>query len=216
MSQSIYSIVFDSRTVPEHEMFGVKQRLKDLFNADRARIESLFTDKPTVLKRNLSREQAIKYQQMLEQSGVNVSIVEPKQAQVPEPTSAEMSNNTAEPSFSLAPAGSDLLADAAKKQAAPSISTDHLDITPQAGNLLEPQERSPAPVANVPDDFLSWDLSHEGEDLLKESEKSVWVEADMDLSALDLGESDQPLSPPSAPVDTEVSIDHISLVPTTK
>lgn len=220
MNDQQFLVVFDGQAVPEHELYGVKQRLKDIFKADRARVESLFAGKPVALKRNLSREAALKYQHMLKQAGVTVSVVRSSDL-----SSIDDNDNAVAPQqkpteqeslFSLAPLGSDLVNQEKQQEPSLPLHIDHLALSPQQGNLFKPNERVQISPAEVGENYLDWELSQMGEDLLKQSEKQAWVEADVDTSALEFTDNSKPLSPPEKIAAVLIKTDHISLMPLEK
>lgn len=214
MNSNKFSVVFDGQKVPDAELFGVKQRLKEVFNADRDRIETLFADKPVALKRNLSRENALKYQHMFKKKGIEVTLVQTSGVSRAEPVTPAP-QEPEEPLYSLAPLGRDLSDDAEDKaQNRPSLfRTDHLGLAPQKGYILKADERKPLPTAPLNGEYGDWELNDMGEDLLKKSEKQIWQEADIDTSELDFIDTQAPLSPPAKKVVNLINTDHLELLP---
>jgi len=209
-----YSVIFDGQKVPDSELFIVKQRLKEVFKADRARIETLFAGKPVSIKRNLSREEAIKYQHMLKSMGIEVTLA----------TSGSASSaDTAKPAreqrlFSLAPLGSDLL-EANQQQGQNSlenVSIEYLKLAPQQGDLVQASERTQTPDVPLSDEYTEWDLSSAGQDLLKQSEKQNWQAADIDTSEITFADTRSPLAPPSKKIKNLINTEHLTLLPIDK
>lgn len=209
-----YSVIFDGQKVPEESLFSVKQRLKELFKANQARIDALFGGKPVALKRNLSRENALKYQRMLKHAGVDVSVRQVGVARAAE-TVAPANEGAA---LTLAPAGSDLVPkESSKETATPSLfKTDQFALAPQDGNLLKPEEIKSKPAVNIDDDAIDWELSKVGENLLKSSEKPSVKVNDIDTSNLSFDDSNKPLSAPAKTVSPSIKTEHIQLQPLDK
>ena len=209
-----YSVVFDGQKVPDHELFGVKQRLRELFKADRARIETLFAGKPVVIKHNLSRESAVKYQLMLRKAGVDVELIQvgAESSDTDVPTQSNVPPEEA--AFSLAPVGSDLIPKIeGKKSPPPSLfRTDYLSLAPQQGDLIKPEERQKQSPVLIDSEAIDWELSQKGEDLLKESEKQNWQDVLIDTSAIDFLETNELLEKAPKTPAPSIKTDHLTLV----
>lgn len=211
-----YSVIFDGQKVPDSELFGVKQRLKEIFKADGARIETLFAGKPVAIKRNLSHSEAKKYQHMLKKLGVEVTLASNAGTEPAEPgkTASIQSEKSL---FSLAPLGSDLL-EANNKQGQngqEKVSTDHLKLAPQQGNIIKASERQQTPEAVLSDEYTEWDLSNMGQDLLKQSEKQIWEAANIDTSGISFADK-TPLAPQAKQIENPINTDHLKLLPIDK
>ena len=213
MNNHQYSVVFDGEKVPDSELFGVKQRLREVFKADRARIETLFTGKPVAIKRNLDRDSALKYQHMLKKIGIEVTLVEARAT-----AATNQAKQAQTPTFSLAPLGSDLIESAGETaQNRPALlPTDHIDLAPQKGHLLKADERRQEPAAKLTGEYSEWNLSNKGEDLLKQSEKQIWQAADIDTSELEFANTQAPLESPTKQTGKPINTGHIELLPAEK
>ena len=76
-STSSYRIEFDGNIQKGQELGEVKTRLCELFRTeDRGKIDGLFRNTPKTLKKNLSEEQAQKYQRAFEQTGACCRIIQ--------------------------------------------------------------------------------------------------------------------------------------------
>lgn len=142
MSEQTFDIIFRGDIQLGQNLPEVKQRLQQLFNADSARIEQLFSGRPVALKRQLDVATAERYRAALLKAGALVSIAPssqaaPTPAPAPAPGKAAAQatqNNAAAPAtasapsnaqsgWSLAPAGSDYSAPRNASPAWPPIST---------------------------------------------------------------------------------------------
>lgn len=219
-----YDIVFRGDIVIGHQLDEVKTRLRQLFKADTARIDALFSGRPVTLKRNLDAATAKKYQAVLQQAGAEVSVSAAGAQDKPRPA--------AKRGFTLAPVGASLLRATGRRQTeAPEVDTSALSLAPADGRLVEQsevanseraaiavpeldvapvgadvlsaQERSKPSVAPV--EVANWELTAEGEDLLKPDEHTAPLplivadlEADLAPVGSELGQlpdTRQPLAP---------------------
>lgn len=220
MTDKPYIVVFRGDIVIGKALPEVKQNLKRIFKVDDARIDSLFTGKPVPLKTNLSLQDAEKYQTILQQAGIVVSLEQaqektqektrndktaslksdktkkinkPSPAQDEQPAAVvQKKENTLSDAgeWQLAPVGS-LLQDKKKQQAKIiTINVDHLALMPQEGNLLKDNERRPTPRPTINVEVLNWELTPYGEALLKEAEKKKVVPMNVDIASLSLAKNE--------------------------
>lgn len=193
MSEQRYDLIFRGDIVLGQDLGEVKARLQQLFKADAARIDALFSGRPVPLKRNLDEETAKKYQQVLAKAGAEVSMAPAAGEEKPREKASPRAGG-----LSLAPAGSLLLRPRERgEQPGVQVDISALSLKPVGGNLLEAAERAavPATPVTVPDfnlaevgalltteddrpalpevDFADnhWDLSAPGEDLLRPEER---------------------------------------------
>ncbi|HEY7884360.1 MAG TPA: hypothetical protein VIC08_05375 [Cellvibrionaceae bacterium] len=192
---TLYDLVFRGDIVLGHSLSDVKARMQQLFKADAAKIDALFSGRPVTLKRNMDEATAKKYQAVLSKAGAEVALVAVTEGE--SAASAESSVSTQ--AWSLAPVGSPLLRPRERQSLAPPVSVDisAISLKPALGNLLEAGEvaRAPAAEVTVPDFDLAevgavlgsgdndlplpevelegghWQLSEPGADLLKPEEK---------------------------------------------
>lgn len=180
MSQSEFDIIFRGDIVFGHQLTDVKVKLQQLFKADAAKIDALFTGRPIPLKRNLDEATAGKYRDALIKAGAMVEIcasgessttpktalVAPSVVQAIEPVVQAVA-----PVWTLAPLGADLLP-AKERPPRPvpiSIDTSALSLRPAEGNLLDISEaREEVSAAVIAPDL---GLAAVGADLLSAAEK---------------------------------------------
>ena len=221
MSNAEFDIVFRGDIVIGHQLAEVKLKLQQLFKADAAKVDSLFTGRPVPLKRNLDEATAHKYREVLLKAGAQVEVVPagkftgapaapvraqpPQPAAAPAPVAAPRPAVAAQANWSLAPTGADLLDPAQRPLVAPvRVDTGHLSLRPLAGNLLDSSEVAPAPAAAVVVPAL--DLAEVGADLIRADEKLELPLVEIELEDWDiapagtdlLSDSERPLVVPVA------------------
>lgn len=149
MSAPEFDIIFRGDIVFGHQLAEVKLKLQQLFKADAAKIDSLFSGRPVPLKRNMDEATAQKYRDALIKAGAMVEIcpsdtspanAAPKPA--PAPRRASEAAAPTEVVWTLAPLGSDLLpARERPPQPAPvQVDTSALSLRPAEGNLVDVSE----------------------------------------------------------------------------
>ncbi|MCG8313940.1 MAG: pilin [Pseudomonadales bacterium] len=77
MTETPYRIIFAGEIQEHVAVAAAKQNLKKLLNANDETIQTLFSGKPLVLKKGLSKEQLDKYVQTLEKAGLIVTVEPP-------------------------------------------------------------------------------------------------------------------------------------------
>lgn len=75
MSEQQYDIIFRGDIVLGHQLADVKLRLQQLFKADAAKVDSLFSGRPVPLKRGLDLSSAQKYRDALIKAGAQIELV---------------------------------------------------------------------------------------------------------------------------------------------
>lgn len=220
MSENSYAIIFRGDILPGFLLPDVKQNLKKVFKADDARIAGLFNNKPVVLKKQLSYQEASRYQAVLQQAGAAVSIEPlPASEKATRPgatTEASLSQRSqGGRSWQLAPVGS-LLVDAnVEPPVATEIDISHLALLPQSGYLLSEDERQSG-EENRAIEVEDWRLTPYGESLLRESERASTASVDVDISRLSIAEGGgYLLKEEERAIATAlmVATDHIELLP---
>lgn len=179
MSNSEFDIIFRGDIVFGHQLAEVKLRLQQLFKADAAKIDALFTGRPVPLKRNLDETTANKYRDALLKAGAMVEVcpsdkspanapAKPPVAARPVPAVVRAPESSG---WTLAPVGSDLLpAGQRPVQPAPvQVDISGLSVRPAEGNLVDSTEVSHEPDAVVVAPDLG--LAAVGEDLINADEK---------------------------------------------
>jgi hypothetical protein len=205
MSAEEFDIVFRGDIVLGHQLTQVKQRLQQLFKSDAERVEALFTGRPVVLKRNLDRETAEKYRDALFKAGAQTTIS--PAGSVAAKAAAPAAPVARKPVWSLAPAGSYLLAPSERRVFTPlDLDVSRLTLRPAGEPLLDASEQPPAPEA--PEVAAEFDLAEVGADLLAPEERPElplvayeagdWDLAEVGADLLTEEERPQPEAPPIA------------------
>lgn len=170
MSETRYHIVFHGDIQMGQSLAQVKHNLAQLFKLDAAKVESLFTGKPIVLKKNLDEAGATKFKAALTRAGVVVSI------RAEQPTNSTGAAATTAPikstpyAWTLAPAGMNLLRINERKKITPlMVSTAQFSLRAPEGNLIDDSEKPAAPQRVIKE--LNVDLAPAGEQLLKDEER---------------------------------------------
>ncbi len=174
---SEFDIIFRGDIVFGHQLAEVKLKLQQLFKADAAKIDALFTGRPVPLKRNLDEMTANKYRDALLKAGAMVEISpsdkSPANSPVksPAPSSARpVPVDTGSGNWTLAPVGSDLMP-ANYRSSSPSVQIDSssLSLRPAEGNLVDAAEvgNEIETIVSVPD----LGLAAVGENLVNDDEK---------------------------------------------
>lgn len=142
-SATRYDLIFRGDIVLGHSVKDVKARLQQLFKADAAKIDALFSGRPVPLKRNMDEATAQKYQAVLTKAGAEVALVVAAGAESAAPATAQV--------WTLAPVGSPLLRprERQREAAVAAVDISSLSLKPAEGNLLEATELRGAPVAEV-------------------------------------------------------------------
>lgn len=186
MSEQQFDIVFRGDIVFGHQLTDVKQRLQQLFKTDSAKVDALFSGRPIPLKRGLDQASAQKYKHALLQAGAQVDIVASSDAKSSlAPVVAEASARAsaqaapavtltnppdAQPVWSVAAVGSDLLAPAERTYSEPmTIDISALSVRPEGGNILDASEQPPVVIASVM--APQFGVAEAGADLLRADEK---------------------------------------------
>jgi hypothetical protein len=232
MSDQQFDIIFRGDIVFGHQLADVKARLQQLFKADAAKVDALFSGRPVPLKRGLDHASAQKYKDALMNAGALVDIVSTVEMQpaiavtasAPAPSAVPLTlaqrleqqeavvklaaeaaaaqealkreqaarekvqnpAGAAQPSWSLAPAGSYLLQPSEKAvQEAVEVDTSAISLRPEGGNILDLSEQAPAAIAAVV--APNFGVAEVGADLVSADEK-------MDLPLLEIELADWTLA----------------------
>lgn len=175
MSDQQFDIIFRGDIVFGHQLVDVKARLQQLFKADAAKVEALFSGRPVPLKRGLDQASAQKYKEALVKAGAQVDIVpagETKPAPVVQPVVA------AAPVLNLAQR-LELQAVADKDAAEKEAARREQDAREQAQKAAAEGSTETAVQS-------SWSLAPVGSYLLQPTERATEEAIDIDTSAISL------------------------------
>lgn len=167
MSEQQYNILFRGDIVLGFQLGDVKLRLQQLFKADEAKINALFTGRPVVLKRNLDFAGAEKYRKALLQAGAQVEVVADNHSQ---PPASSVAKPVGQPAS---------LATGAREAAVAATAVPRIELSQMAATSVDSAARS----GTKPQD---WGLSPVGANLLKPAERQAFVARDIDTRGLQL------------------------------
>lgn len=160
MSEQRYEVVFRGDVVPGQSIVEVKQRLAELFGADSARIDGMFSGRPVVIKRNLDQETAQRYQASIRKAGAVVDI-------------RAAADTQSEPSAKTA---------SSPAKSAPPLPDDTVEVAPVGADVLTPEYRRDFTPAEI--DTSRMTVAEPGADVLREDEKQVVPDREVDTSHL--------------------------------
>jgi len=171
MSDQQFDIIFRGDIVFGHQLAEVKIRLQQLFKADAAKIDALFSGRPVPLKRGLDLGSAQKYKEALTKAGAQVDLVPAGD------TKPVVSPVVPAPSAPLTLAQRLEQQEAAAKLEAEAAAAKEALKREQAA-----REAAQNPVVTQ----AGWSLAPVGSDLLQPAEKIVQEPRVIDTSAISL------------------------------
>jgi hypothetical protein len=186
MSQR-YDIFFAAKLVEGFDEATVRSNIASLFKANSATLEKLFSGKPQLLKRGVDKPTAIKYKSALQKAGaVPLIRAHPKApAAAPKPGAPA----------AKAPAAKKVPPRAAQKPAKPA---------------QKPARAAPARPPEAESDAIS--LAPVGSEVLREDEREVYEELDIDTSAIHLSsELEPPIMAAADPQPPAPDTSHMSM-----
>jgi hypothetical protein len=199
-----FQLLFRGETLVGQHKAVVKKRLARLLNLDDDGLQRLFAGEPVVIKKDVDRATAARYQAEFKKAGARLRVVGDSDAATdPADTPADAEPTGEDPT--IAEAGS-MMSDADDEPAPEPPDTSHLSVAETGSDLLEEEHRAEQVVLDVDPDF---DLAAPGVDLGQITADAVDVEIDPDFTVAppgaDMDESEK--SAPPAPPDTT----HINL-----
>lgn len=205
MESSVYDIYFQGEALEGFDIDLVKQNMAKLFQANAQTLAALFSGKTVLLKKDLAKDDALKYQTLLKKAGARIVI---KARRVDAPATVQQASAQqvpAQPAAQVQPA----------RPAAPPPASPNPAITPAAKAAPAAIPDSPVPsTATGP--APSWSLSPAGSDLLKPEERHEAVAPPIDTSALSVAApSPLPQVQKAAPPPPDTSNLSIAAVGTT-
>jgi hypothetical protein len=196
MDTSVYDIYFQGEALDGFDQTQLRQNIAKLFQANEQTLNALFSGKTVLLKKDLGKDDALKYQTLLKKAGAKIVI---KARRVDIPTAG---TTPAPPQSSSQPSSSQVQASAKPAAASTVPNPAAATRTPLTASV------SPAPAANTAGGTApSWSLSAAGSNLLKPEERHEAAPVQIDTSALSVAAlsplpSLQKSAPPSPPPDT--------------
>ncbi len=184
MSNQEFDIIFRGDIVFGHQLADVKQRLQQLFKADAAKVDALFSGRPVPLKRGLDLASAEKYKEALTRAGAQVDIVvagetKPVSAPVARPVPAPF---IATPTPAAAPL---TLAQRLEQQAAADKEAAEKAALKREQEVREQAARD-AEQGVVTSAAPSWSLAPVGSYMLQPTERAIEEPIAIDTSEISL------------------------------
>jgi len=215
--QETYNIYFAGDIAEGEAIREVRRRVGALFNAREATLDKLFSGKKQLIKRNCSRDEALKYQSAMRRAGAlaTITVTPDSAAVVPPGHTAQQAPDQPSPqpaaaALSLAPAGTEVLQPDERRPA----SRRTMDLS--AFSVAAAGERlgTPEPQAPPPPDTSHISVAEAGETI--PGLPSTVPSTTPDTSALSLADPDSHLlearyRPHDAPPTPHT--DHLSVEP---
>jgi len=151
MSDQMFEVAFSGQISEGASLDEVKARVAKMFNADDAKLAQLFSGKRIVIKKNIDRATAAKYQTALNRAGAQCEVTPMGGAPAVKPAAAPAADKPAaeKPAAATAPAAEFEAGDYG--EVAPPPQTDPLGIT---GDDIEDLSATIAPVGSeLKDDY---------------------------------------------------------------
>lgn len=208
MHEAQYDVYFSGRLAEGVSEKQALDRLAQLFKSSPERLAHLFTGKPALIKRSVSRAEALKYREALQRAGMVAAFRESVPAS-PQTAAPGGGNDTAA-DLTLAPAGSAVLKPEERPRVTPvQVSTDHIKLA-SAFAQAEPSDVVDAPAP----DTRHISLAPAGSDVLKPEERRQVAAPALDLSHYQLSPEGSDLSDPHPSLAIpEPDISELSLAP---
>lgn len=149
MSAPEFDIIFRGDIVFGHQLAEVKLKLQQLFKADAAKIDALFTGRPVPLKRNLDEATATKYRDALIKAGAAVELCSSDKSPANAPSKPAPQVAAARPApvapavVSPRPVASPPAVASSPVVGVPVAASPQWSIAPAGSDLLSASERAP-------------------------------------------------------------------------
>jgi len=149
MTDTLFDIFFSGQILQGHEIEPVKRAVADIFNADSAMLDRLFSGTAVRVKAGVDQETAIKYRVTFRQAGAIVDIkpsaaTRSNSAPTPEQTTV---SEKEEEGLTLLPPNTGSLIDCAVEEEATQIGDlSYMSLAPEGTEL---DETEPPPTLNI-------------------------------------------------------------------
>ena len=148
MSDQLYEVAFSGQISDGADIEDVKAKVGKMFNADDAKLALLFSGKRVVIKKNIDKATAAKYQSALNRAGAQCEISPPVGATAPAPAAVAAPAAATAPAAAAKPASAESAVQIETGdygEVAPPPATDPLGIT---ASDIEDLAASVAPVGS--------------------------------------------------------------------
>lgn len=180
--EGFFEVVFDGRIVPGRELAEVKANVGNLFKAKPETVERLFAGQPITVKKDLDYAGALRYIAALKEAGALARFKQQEGG----PSVARKASD----SWSLAPAGTDLLGLKPAPPVPPPFDLSSYSLAPVGAQMGEPAAVEPVVVG----DLSAISLAEVGADI--GSPREVIPLPEPDLSELSVAEVGATLGAP--------------------
>jgi hypothetical protein len=193
----LYDIFFAAQLIDDFDEAVVRKNITQLFKANEATLEKLFSGKPQLIKRGIDKAGAVKYKAAMQKAGAVARIRKHAQAGDPTPAPApkpapRMPEEEALPSSSDIAAAASTPASVDKKSAADRIAA----LANQPAAVTFGEEMTLAPP---------------GSDVLREGEREQHEELDVDTSAIHMASSFDEVETTGVKVPPAPDTSHLSM-----
>ena len=200
MTDELFDIFFSGKILGDSDPAVVRQKVGEVFNANSAVLDQLFSGNPVKIKKAVDMDTAIKYRVKFRDIGAVVDIRPSGQAAPP----AASPSATAKP----APVEKDTPVSppvtAAEKSAGPSALDSSLAAP---GSIIDETPETP-PARYATDQF---ELGPANQGSLEEFAETVIAAPIPDISTLDVSTSDEPLDSTAPPAPLEVDTGNMQI-----
>ncbi|PCJ38294.1 MAG: hypothetical protein COA75_00595 [Cellvibrionales bacterium] len=186
MSDQQFDVFFRGDIVAGQSVGDVKERLAGLFKLEAAKVEQLFSGRPTAIRRNLDEAGAKKYEQALLKIGAIAELRPVKvdapaaEAVTPAPVAAKR-NPFLEPAKQAPVATPASLSEPAEQ---PAADGGDMSLAPVGSDVLRPDERSNVAATDI--DVSALALEPGGGEILHADEKQSVEATQVDTSHLEV------------------------------
>jgi hypothetical protein len=212
----LYDIYFAGEILPGQDLAKVRENIGRLFKADEAILDRLFSGSPQRLKGNCNRDTALKYKKAMEQAGAKPLVRAAQEAPgaqpaAPTPDQPPARKLTAAERIAQLAAADDVQVqgntqNAPVASATAAAASGEFDVAPPGSDVLKPEERQPAAVANINTDNI--EIMAAGSQLSETKSPAPPAPDTAHLSMGDVGEDIpvlkieiEPLSPDTSAID---------------
>lgn len=173
MDSSVYDIYFQGEALEGFDINLVKQNVGKLFQANAQTLTTLFSGKTVLLKKDLGKDDALKYQTLLKKAGAKI-VIKARRVDMPAATSAQPAAQPQAVAKPVTPGNIPPAHDSAPARAPSAPPT--ASVSNAAPAMASPGEtKGSAP---------SWSLSPAGTELLQPDERHEVAPVQVDISAL--------------------------------
>lgn len=214
MSAPEFDIIFRGDIVFGHQLAEVKLKLQQLFKADAAKIDALFTGRPVPLKRNLDEVTATKYRDVLIKAGAAVELCSSDKSPANSPSRPASQAAVARPA-PVTPAvvsPRPVVSPSSVDTPTPVVASPQWSIAPAGADLLGASERAPE-VPPLKVNLTGISLREQAGNLVDASElpaapatKVVVPQLDLAELGRNLSDSDDRLALPQVEIELDWEI----------